>query len=380
MSSGAVVQRPESYMVEPKQVRVMFPVEERDRQVPVYQKFPSLRGLPQEMDSSPSQLTMSPVIVNNSEGSATLLYPTLKPHFAHAPVTTIADNYPCSPAPVEAESPPGRLGYGQSPCSEPDASRKPVRSALKGGKTREMLQKQLNEKLRGKQHMTPPHARAPPPKVAPKPCGVTLATAVAAESSNKENEDPDYDNLHSDDSSSDEEVLYDDRFGNLAAKVSRQDSLARFLSSRPARQNLVDLNIIPTRTEQQRLEDRQRIESKLTRRLSLRPTPEELQAKNILHRQSPEEYKRDIEERKRILIRKLSFRPTVEELKERKIIKFSEYVEVTDAEDYDRRGDKPWTRLTPKNKAAIRKELNEFKSTEMEVHEDSRQFTRFHRP
>ena len=130
-----------------------------------------------EMDSSPSQLTMSPVIVNNSEGSATLLYPTLKPHFAHAPVTTIADNYPCSPAPVEAESPPGRLGYGQSPCSEPDASRKPVRSALKGGKTREMLQKQLNEKLRGKQHMTPPHARAPPPKVAPKPCGVTLATA-----------------------------------------------------------------------------------------------------------------------------------------------------------------------------------------------------------
>ena len=38
---------------------------------------------------------------------------------------------------------------------------------------------------------------------------------VAAESSNKENEDPDYDNLHSDDSSSDEEVLYDDRFGKL---------------------------------------------------------------------------------------------------------------------------------------------------------------------
>ena len=47
MSSGTVVQRPESYVVEPKQVRVMFPVEERDRQVPVYQKFPLLRGLPQ---------------------------------------------------------------------------------------------------------------------------------------------------------------------------------------------------------------------------------------------------------------------------------------------------------------------------------------------
>ena len=46
----------------------------------------------------------------------------------------------------------------------------------------------------------------------------------------------------------------------------------------------------------------------------------------------------------------MSFRPTVDELKQRKIIKFSEYVEVTDAEDYDRRADKPWTRLTPKNK------------------------------
>jgi len=40
------------------------------------------------------------------------------------------------------------------------------------------------------------------------------------------------------------------------------------------------------------------------------------------------------------------------------------------------RADKPWTRLTPEDKAAIRKELNEFKSREMEVHEDSRQYTR----
>ncbi|KAJ8279878.1 hypothetical protein COCON_G00069440 [Conger conger] len=31
-------------------------------------------------------------------------------------------------------------------------------------------------------------------------------------------------------------------------------------------------------------------------------------------------------------------------------------------------------------RAAIRKELNEFKSTEMEVHESSRHLTRFHRP
>ena len=46
----------------------------------------------------------------------------------------------------------------------------------------------------------------------------------------------------------------------------------------------------------------------------------------------------------------LSFRPTVEELRDRKIIMFSDYVEVTEANDYDRRADKPWTRLTPKDK------------------------------
>ena len=41
----------------------------------------------------------------------------------------------------------------------------------------------------------------------------SLCSRVAAESNHKENEEPDYDNLHSDESSSDEEVLYSDRFG-----------------------------------------------------------------------------------------------------------------------------------------------------------------------
>uniref|UniRef100_A0A452I6J4 Phosphatase and actin regulator 1 n=1 Tax=Gopherus agassizii TaxID=38772 RepID=A0A452I6J4_9SAUR len=73
----------------------------------------------------------------------------------------------------------------------------------------------------------------------------------------------------------------------------------------------------------------------------------------------------------------LSQRPTVEELREKKIlIRFSDYVEVADAQDYDRRADKPWTRLSAADKAAIRKELNEFKSTEMEVHELSKHLTR----
>lgn len=92
---------------------------------------------------------------------------------------------------------------------------------------------------------------------------------------------------------------------------------------------------------------------------------------------TPAEEKKQKEEKKRYLLRKLSFRPTVDELKEKKIIRFNDYIEVTQAHDYDRRADKPWTRLTPKDKAAIRKELNEFKSTEMEVHDNSRHLTRY---
>lgn len=46
----------------------------------------------------------------------------------------------------------------------------------------------------------------------------------------------------------------------------------------------------------------------------------------------------------------LSVRPTVAELVARRILRFNEYVEVTDAKDYDRRADKPWTRLTPADK------------------------------
>ena len=59
------------------------------------------------------------------------------------------------------------------------------------------------------------------------------------------------------------------------------------------------------------------------------------------------------------------------------IIRFNDYVEVADAQDYDRRADRPWTRLTPQEKAAIRKELNEFKSTEMMVHVDSLYMIRY---
>ena len=59
------------------------------------------------------------------------------------------------------------------------------------------------------------------------------------------------------------------------------------------------------------------------------------------------------------------------------IIKFNDYIEVTPCHEYDRRADKPWTRLTPKDKASIRKELNDYKSNEMDVHEESRHLTRW---
>uniref|UniRef100_A0A3Q3IWJ3 Phosphatase and actin regulator 4 n=1 Tax=Monopterus albus TaxID=43700 RepID=A0A3Q3IWJ3_MONAL len=117
-----------------------------------------------------------------------------------------------------------------------------------------------------------------------------------------------------------------------------------------------------------------------TERLSQRPTAEELEQRNILQAKNEADRRLERSEIKRRLTRKLSQRPTVAELQARKILRFHEYVECTEAHDYDRRADKPWTKLTPADKAAIRKELNEFKSSEMAVHEDSKIYTRFHRP
>ncbi|KAI5608483.1 phosphatase and actin regulator 1, partial [Silurus asotus] len=165
--------------------------------------------------------------------------------------------------------------------------------------------------------------------------------------------------------------------GTLALRILRKDSLAIKLSNRPSKRELEDKNILPMFTDQERLECRQQIGTKLTRRLSQRPTAEELEQRNILKPRNEQEELEEKQELKKRLSRKLSQRPTVEELREAKIlIRFSDYVEVAEAQDYDRRADKPWTRLTASDKAAIRKELNEFKSTEMEVHESSRHLTR----
>ncbi|XP_017863174.1 PREDICTED: phosphatase and actin regulator 4 isoform X11 [Drosophila arizonae] len=182
----------------------------------------------------------------------------------------------------------------------------------------------------------------------------------------------------SDSDESDGQIVYrdDDNDNTRLAKLARKESLSLKLQLRPDKQDLINRNILHQVNDNEIKESKEAIGARLIRRLSMRPTAEELVERNILKTQSPAEEKKQKEEKKSYLLRKLSFRPTVEELKEKKIIRFNDYIEVTQAHDYDRRADKPWTRLTPKDKAAIRKELNEFKSSEMAVHEGSRHLTR----
>ncbi|XP_016406682.1 phosphatase and actin regulator 1-like isoform X4 [Sinocyclocheilus rhinocerous] len=140
----------------------------------------------------------------------------------------------------------------------------------------------------------------------------------------------------------------------LALRILRKDSLAIKLSNRPSKRELEDKNILPMMTDQERLESRQQIGTKLTRRLSQRPSAEELEQRNILKPRNEQEELEEKRELKKRLSRKLSQRPTVEELREAKIlIRFSDYVEVAEAQDYDRRAAKPWTRLTAADKVHL---------------------------
>ncbi|XP_062255844.1 phosphatase and actin regulator 4B isoform X5 [Platichthys flesus] len=217
-----------------------------------------------------------------------------------------------------------------------------------------------------------------------------------------EEEDEEYDR-HRQDSDSDGPALHKEEDSDdedeppisaLASRVKRRDTLALKLSNRPSAPNrerfLQERSCrddkppgqagLTWQSREQWEAIRAQIGTALTRRLSQRPTAEELEQRNILQPKNHADRQAEVREIKRRLTRKLSQRPTVAELQERKILRFHEYVEVTDAQDYDRRAEKPWTKLTPADKAAIRKELNDYKSTEMEVHEESRIYTRFHRP
>ncbi|XP_067278095.1 phosphatase and actin regulator 2 isoform X4 [Pseudorasbora parva] len=207
---------------------------------------------------------------------------------------------------------------------------------------------------------------------------VTIIPDTIRENQANDSDDSDGPILYKDEEVEDEDDEYTS--SSLASKIRRRDTLAIKLGNRPSKKELEEKNILPRTSETERQELWQQIGCKLVRRLSQRPTTEELEQRNILKQKNEEEEQEAKQEIKRRLSRKLSIRPTVAELVARRILRFNEYVEVTEAKDYDRRADKPWTRLTPADKAAIRKELNEFKSKEMEVHEESKQFTRFHRP
>ncbi|XP_037549263.1 phosphatase and actin regulator 4A [Nematolebias whitei] len=211
---------------------------------------------------------------------------------------------------------------------------------------------------------------------------VTIIPEVGGPEDSKEDSDSDGPILYRDYDDDDEEDVPP---GGLANRVKRNDTMARRLEKQEKQQQQREdgqesYDGMSWSSREQWVAVRNKIGTALTRRLSQRPTAEELEQRNILQAKNEVDRLMERSEIKRRLTRKLSQRPTVAELRARKILRFHEYVECTHAEDYDRRADKPWTKLTPADKAAIRKELNEFKSSEMEVHEDSKMYTRFHRP
>ncbi|CAH2086565.1 unnamed protein product [Euphydryas editha] len=299
-------------------------------------------------------------------------------HHTHQIASNLSDSEE-EDSPDEEEGDPGAAGAGSAggadtsrveeiPPKEPLFNAVPLKSALKKRPAASPAATPLATPLAPRQDH---HAsfKRPPPKPRIRICSRPVRVGSALE--NKENARP-WEGEYRDEYASESE--------RVAAKLARKESLNIKLALRPDRQELINRNILVVQSEHERQESWEAIGARLIRRLSMRPTAEELVERNILKSQSPAEEKKQKEEKKRYLLRKLSFRPTVDELKEKKIIRFSDYIEVTQAHDYDRRADKPWTRLTPRDKAAIRRELNEFKSSEMAVHEDSKHLTRFHRP
>jgi phosphatase and actin regulator 4 len=94
--------------------------------------------------------------------------------------------------------------------------------------------------------------------------------------------------------------------GRRNARIARKDSLAQKLAQRPDVRELMDKNILPAMTDEERLGIRERVSHSLNRRLSLRPTAEELEQRNILKTQTPEEMIQEKEHLKALLDRKVS--------------------------------------------------------------------------
>ncbi|KAI4539201.1 hypothetical protein MG293_010593, partial [Ovis ammon polii] len=120
----------------------------------------------------------------------------------------------------------------------------------------------------------------------------------------------------------------------LASKIRRRDTLAIKLGNRPSKKELEDKNILQCTSEEERQEIRQQIGTKLVRKTCHHEAVNGLLNYPFF-----------------FILLQLSLRPTVAELQARRILRFNEYVEVTDSPDYDRRADKPWARLTPADKA-----------------------------
>jgi len=119
----------------------------------------------------------------------------------------------------------------------------------------------------------------------------------------------------------------------------------------------------------------------LRRKLSLRSDSEALTQRNILHAESNSERAQRRSEIEESLTEQLSRRASVDVLKANRILHFEAYTDVSltwGCDLYDRKSDKPWTRLTGQDKIRIRAELNDYKLTEMMVHPDSAHMTRFH--
>ncbi|KAK1337121.1 hypothetical protein QTO34_001743 [Cnephaeus nilssonii] len=175
----------------------------------------------------------------------------------------------------------------------------------------------------------------------------------------------------------DEEVLNDSIISGTLPRKCKKELLAVRLRNRPSKQELEDRNIFPRRTDEERQEIRQQIEMKLSKRLSQRPAVEELERRNILKQrndQTEQEERREIKQR---LTRKVLELSTLSAGCDGERWREGAGLALTlRAQDYDRRADKPWTRLSAADKAAIRKELNEYKSNEMEVHASSKHLTR----
>jgi len=252
--------------------------------------------------------------------------------------------------------------YEEIPAKEPDLNRQPEKSALKKPNG---VKRRVIPVLRENQRPSPrPSPKLDSSKFHPIQINATQPDSDGNSSSSDEDDDDDDD----DENENEEKRFSSKRFAN----VQRNDSLARYLNDRSASS--------PIKPVEERKNERETIETKLERKLSLRPKPEDLQARNILRAKTAAELNEEKEEKKRYLIRKLSFRPSIQELRDRKIIRFCDYIEMSECDDVDRRGEKPWTRLTPRDKQLIRRELNEYKSSEMEIHPESTKYTRFHPP